>query len=179
MTASLDRESDEATSITVSVTPGTGALASDYTLSENTTLTIAAGATTSTGVVTLTAVNNAVDAPDKTVTVAGAATNTQGVTGPADLTLTITDDEDAPTVTLALSSSSISENGGSTTVTASLDRESGEATSITVSATPGTGALASDYTLSENTTLTIAAGGDNEHGHGDAHGGQQCCGCAG
>ena len=78
VTASLDRASGEETSITVSAAPGTGATASDYTLSENTTLTIAAGATTSTGVVTLTAVNNAVDAPDKTVTVAGAATNSQG-----------------------------------------------------------------------------------------------------
>ena len=71
-----------ATTVTVSVAPDSPAVAGDYTLSSNRVLMIAAGATTSTGTVTVTSVNNAVDAPDKTVTVSGTATNAQGVTAP-------------------------------------------------------------------------------------------------
>ena len=86
VTATLDHPSSEATTVEVSA-------AGDNTLSANTTLTITAGATTSSGVVTITAVNNAVDAADTTVTVSADATNSQGVIGPSDLTLTIMDDD--------------------------------------------------------------------------------------
>ena len=55
-------------------------------------MTIAAGSTASTETVTLTAVNNVVDAPDKTVTVSGTVSGGNGVSAPADRTLTITDD---------------------------------------------------------------------------------------
>ena len=80
-------------------------------LSTNKVLTIAAGATASTGTVTITAVNNSVDAANKTVTVSGVASG-GGVSNPSNQTLTITDDDSTPTVTLVLSPSSISENGG-------------------------------------------------------------------
>ena len=60
-----------------------------------TTLTIAAGSTTSTGTVTITAVDNAVDAADKTVTVSGAASGGE-VLDPVPVTLTIRDDDGAP-----------------------------------------------------------------------------------
>ena len=270
VTATLDRPSSEETTVTVSAEAVSPAVAGDYTLSTNTTLTIAAGETTSTGDVTITAVNNDVDAPDKTVTVSATAANTQGITAPQDATLTITDDDapalsiadasvaegdegetatltftvtltpaatlpvtadwatsdgtaeagtdytaangtltfetgdgtrtvtvtvtgddadepnetltvtlsnapgatitdatgtgtitdddDAPTVTLVLTPPSISENGGKSTVTATLDHPSSAATTVTVSAAPVSPALAGDYTLSTNTTLTIAAG---------------------
>ena len=269
VTATLDRESSEATTVTVAVTPKSPAVAGDYTLSTNKTLTIAAGATTSTGVVTITAVNNEVDALDKEVMVSATATNSQGVTAPQDATLTITDDDaptlsigdasvnegdsgtsatltftvtltpaatlpvtvdwatsdgtatagtdytagsgtltfntgdetktitvtvtgddadepnetltvtltnesgatlgdatgtgtitdddDAPTVTLVLTPDSIVENGGKSTVTATLDHPSSEATTVTVTFTPVDPALASDYTLS-GSQLTIPAG---------------------
>ena len=158
VTATLDHVSSAATTVTISATPVSPATGSDYKLSTNTTLTIAAGETTSTGTVTITAVDNDRDDPDKTITVSGAATSTETVTGPADVTLTIEDDEDAPTVTLELSPISISENGGSTMVTATLDHASSAATTVTISATPVSPATGSDYKLSTNTTLTIAAG---------------------
>ena len=270
VTATLDRPSSEATTVTVAAVPVDPAVANDYTLSTNKTLTIAAGETTSTGVVTITAVNNDVDALDKEVTVSATATNTQGITAPQNETLTITDDDapelsiddasvtegaegesvtltftvtldpaatlpvtvdwatsdgtaeagtdytagsgslkfdtgddsktitvtvtgddtdepnetvtvtltnasgatitdatgtgtitdddDAPTVTLVLTPASIGENGGKSTVTATLDHPSSQATTVTVAAAPVSPALASDYTLSTNTTLTIAAG---------------------
>ena len=62
---------------------------------------------------------------DGTTTVTGFA-----VTG---TTVGITDDDASPTVTLSLSDTSISEDGGATTVTASLSHPSSVATTVTVS----------------------------------------------
>ncbi len=94
VTASLNRPSGTAVTVTVSVTPGPSAAAKDYVLSENTDLVIAANATASTGKVTITAVDNDVDAADKKVTVSGSVDAT-GVTAPDDVALTITDDDTA------------------------------------------------------------------------------------
>ena len=134
-------------------------------MSSNTTLTIAAGSTSSTGAVTITARDNDVDAPNKSVIVSGTA-NGGGVTNPADQTLTITDDEDLPTVALTLDPTSISESGSgnTSTITATLSGKSHEAVTVEVEAAPGTDTLATDYELSSNTTLTIAAGSTSSTG---------------
>ena len=164
VTAKVDRVSSTATTVTISATSQSPATSSDYELSTNTTLTIAAGDTASTGTVTITAVDNDRDEPDKTITVSGTATGTETVTGPADVTLTIEDDEDVPTVTLALSTNPIDENGGITAVTATLDRVSSAATTVTILAVPVPPATSSDYKLSPRTTLTIAAGATSSTG---------------
>ena len=52
---------------------------------------------------TVTANGNAVDSPNKSVTVSGAAAGGNGVTNPPNVTLTLTDDDALPTVALALS----------------------------------------------------------------------------
>ncbi len=158
VTATLDRASDEETSIELTVLPDAPATTSDYVLSDPLTLTIAAGELTSTGLVTITAVDNEVDAPDKTVQVQGVATNALGTTNPSSVELTITDDDEAPAVTLTLSPASISENAGTTTVTATLNRPSSAMTTIAVTVLPNESATESDYLLSDNPTLTIAAG---------------------
>ena len=93
ITATLDTPSSTLTRIMVSATAVSPAVATDFTLS-GTTLTIATGATTSTGLVTLTAVDNNVDAADKTITISATVSGNR-VNAPSDLTLTITDD-DAP-----------------------------------------------------------------------------------
>ena len=101
VTARLSHTSGETTTVTVSATAVTPAVAGDFTLSSNKTLTIGAGQAASTGTVTITANNNGVDAPNKTVMVMGTATNSAGVTGPSDETLTITDDDATPVITTA------------------------------------------------------------------------------
>ena len=164
VTATLDHPSSEATTVTVSISPVSPAVAGDYTLSANRELTIPAGSTTSTGTVTVTSVNNAVDAPDKTVTVSGTATNSRGVTAPDPVTLTIRDNDATPAVTLVLTPASIPEAGGTSTVTATLNHPSSEATTVTVSAAPVSPAVAGDYTLSANRELTIAAGATTSTG---------------
>ena len=96
------------------------------------------------------------DEPDETVAVGGATTVPGfAVTG---TTVGITDDDAPPTVTLSLSDASIAEDGGVTTVTASLSHASSVATTVTVSVSPDSPAVAGDYALSANTTLMIAAG---------------------
>ncbi len=157
VSAMLDRPSSATTTITVSATPVSPAVAGDFRLTSNRRLTIAAGAESSSGTVKVIANDNDIDAPDKAITIKTRVTNTQGVLAPAAKTLTIVDDEEAPTVTLALSESSIREDGGKAEVTAALDYPSSEKTTVTVSATPVPPAVAADFTLGER-TLTIAAG---------------------
>ena len=158
VTVSQNRVSITATTVTVSAMAVNPAVPGDVRLSVNKTLTITAGQTSSSGTVTLTANNNTADTPNKTVRVSGTATNSAGVTGPSDVTLTIIDDDDPPTVTLDLMPTSIGENGGSTTVTARLNRTSSETTTVTVSATAVSPAVAGDFALSAHKTLTITAG---------------------
>ena len=139
--ATLNHPSSEDTTVDVSARAVHPAVGTDFTLSTNTTLTIPKGAKTSSGTgtdVTLTAVNNDTDAPDKQVTVSGTARNTWGIAGPPDdATLLITDDDPAPTVTLALSKTQITEDGGQSTLTVTLSHPSSEDTEVTVSADPG------------------------------------------
>ena len=111
----------------------------------------------STGTVTLTAKDNNVDAPDKTVQVSG-TTNNRLVAGPDPVNLEITDDDPAPEVTLVLSPGQIDENNKTSTVMATLNHPSSEATTVQVSAVAVHPAVAGDFTLSPNTTLAIPAG---------------------
>ena len=69
--------------------------------------------------------------------VKGTTTATNLSVAPAEgVPVTITDNDADPVVTLVLTPASISEQEGMSTVTATQDRESSEATTIEVSATP-------------------------------------------
>ena len=143
---------------------GANAVAADFVLSTATTLTVAAGRTTSTGEVTVRAAgtaNDDVHEPDRSVTVSATAAGGHGLAAPSNATLTIAEDEALPTVTLVLTPSTIAEGGtGATTastVTAELSGKSSEAVTVTVSAAAVSPAVAGDFTQS-GTKLTIAAG---------------------
>ena len=110
VTATLDRPSSAATTVTVSAVPVSPAVSGDYTLSPNLVLTIPADSLTSTGEVTITATDNDVDALDKEVTVSATAENTQGITAPQNVTLTITDD-DAPELSVRTASVARGQSG--------------------------------------------------------------------
>ena len=162
VTASLSGgTSGEAITVTVAAASVYAALAADggFALSAARTLTIASGSTASAGVVTITAVDDAIDSTDKSATVSGRVAGGHGlVAAPSSLTLTIADDDAQPTSALALGPASISETGGVATVTATLSNPSAAAVTLTVSAVPGTGAAVGDYALSAANTLTVAAG---------------------
>ena len=150
VSARLSGASSEAVTLSVSASPGSG---TDFTRT-GTMLTFAAGSTTSAGVVTITAVNNDTDAPNKSVTVSATAAGGNGVAAPSNVTLTITDDDAAPGATLSLNPASISENGGTSAVSATLSRPSSAATTVTVTAVPGF------YTVGSGAvgTIVFAAG---------------------
>ena len=164
VTATLSGASSAAVTVTVSAAAVSPAVSGDFTVSNNKTLTIAAGATASSGTVTISAVNNSVDAPNKQVTVSGAASG-GGVSNPANQTLTITDDDAAPSgITLAASPDTVTENGGAktVTVTATVNGATRYAAAKTVtvkvgksadSATEGT-----DYATVADLSISIAAG---------------------
>ena len=154
----LSGKSSEATTVTVMVTPlaSSGAVAGDFALSTANTLTIAAGSTTSMGLVTVTGVDNNVDAANKLLRISGTTAGGNGIANPAADALTLTNDDDA-TATLVLNPSAISENGGISTVTARLSHPTTQAATLTVAAAAGAGAVAADFSLSSTTTLTIAA----------------------
>ena len=94
VTATLDRAADATTTVTVSAEAVVPAVPGDFTLSANRTLTIAAGDVSSSGVVTIAAVNNDRDAPDKKVTVTATAENINGTMPLSAVMLTITDDDE-------------------------------------------------------------------------------------
>ena len=159
VTATVSPASAEAFTVTVSAAAVDPAVAGDFTLG-GATLSFAADATESTGEVTITAVDNEEDAPDKTVTISGRVT-LEGVTAPAGVTLTISDDDEAPpgdtpTVTLVLTPDSIAEDGGVSRVTATVSPAWSEAFTVTVSAAAVDPAVADDFTLG-GTTLSFAA----------------------
>ena len=96
-----------------------------------------------------------VDAPDRTVQVAGTV-DVSGLAAPAPQELAITDDEATPVLTLVLSDSSVLEDGDPISVTATLSGKSSEATSVTVAATPHDPPTG-EYFTQTGTALTIAA----------------------
>ena len=159
LTATLDRTSTEDTVVTLQ------AAGSPLPLPVPLELTIRAGQTESQGDgLMLSPDDDDMDEPDRTLTFSGTAANSEGVTDPDPVTLTIRDNDDTPTVTLRLDPASISENGGVSTVTAGLDHPSSEATTVTVSVTAVAPATSSDYQLSSNVELTIAAGATDSTG---------------
>ena len=153
VTATLSHASATPTTVVVSMTAVTPARAADFEPSANLELTVPANTTASTGTVTLTAVDNDTDAPDKRVTVSATASNPLGIVEPGDAVLTIADDEPPPTVTLTLSQASIGEDGGTATVTAralpSVERgDDGD----------DRARLPGDFTLSASGRIAIPAG---------------------
>ena len=162
VTATLSPAPSMTTTVTVAAPAG------DVTLSQNLTLTITAGKTESTGEVTLTARDNAVDGPEtKTVTVSGTADDVC-VAGPVTVMLTIEDDEGGVTLdespstaaTLSVNPSAVGEGevaGRTVTVTGTLNRGVlRQDTEVTVRVAAAT-ATSADFTAVEAFTLEIAA----------------------
>ena len=154
VTAMVSPASSEAFTVTVSTSAVSPAVAGDFMLT-GTTLSFAANATKSTGGVTITAVDNAVDSPDKMVRVSGTVSSSEA-DAPTDVTLIITDEESPPVVTLMLTPQMISEDEGVSTVTAMVSPASSEAFTVTVSTSAVSPAVAGDFMLA-GTTLSFAA----------------------
>ena len=163
VTATLSGPSSEPSTVTVTSVSGA------YTAGTDATIVIAAGSTTAASdTATVAGVDDDVHqgTAGRSVTVTGTLANGQGAGAVTGAALTLTDDETLPTVALVLGPASISENGGVSSVTATLSGPSSAATTVTVAAAAvaSTNAVAGDFTLSTATTLTIAAGSTTSAG---------------
>ncbi len=163
VTASLSGASDQAVTLTVAAAAVSPAKAGDFALS-GTTLTVAAGAKASTGTVTVTAVDDKIDGPNKTVTVSATASGGRGVANPASAALTITDDDDAPTgIALAVDPTSVAEDAGVTAIEVTASTTGGTAyndaktLAITVGSGTGSATPGDDYTAA-GFSMTLPAG---------------------
>ena len=152
VTARLSRPTNVATTLTVTTTAVSPAMASDFTRTGS-TLTIAAGATTSTGLVTVTAVNDSVVEGNKQVNVAASASGGRGVAAPAVVALTILEDDFG--LDVGSVSGSVPEAGGTATFTVALLSQPTAAVTVAVSSRD-----ASEGTVSPQ-TLTFATGAWN------------------
>ena len=166
VTATLSPDSitlPDATVVTVAVgdSDDTATEGTDYTMVDDLTVTISAGATSGTGTFQFAPTDDAVADPGETVTVSGTA---GGFTF-TNATLAINDTDTAPTaIVLSLSQAGADEGASATvTVTATLSPTSvtlTDATVVTVAVGAG-GDLATegtDYTTVADLTVTIAAG---------------------
>ena len=163
VTATLDHASSEATTIDISAAAGTNTEAGDFTVTTNKRLTIAAEATTSTGTVTVRAVNDGIYTGNKSVSVSGTATNDLNIAQPVAQTLTITEDDTASTeVTLSVSPASIPEgatgNARRVTVTATLNNAARPDATVVNVTVAGVTATAGDFTAVPPFDVTIPAG---------------------
>ena len=174
VTASLNRASPAATTVTVSAAPASPTTADDFTLSSNTTLTIPVGQTSSSGMVRIRAVGNRTATGDRTITVSGAATNASTVYQPADVTLTLTDNDTAG-VTLSRTSLDVVEGGAGSTYTVVLDAQPTAALTVAASVT-GDGDIAvnpasvqfGDWDWNVPHTITVTAAADADYDVGTA-----------
>ena len=160
VTAKITGDTRFAVSKTVAVSFGktadTATEGSDYTIGDI-EITIPVGDPGASETTVLTIVDNDRHEPSEQFSVEGTLADVT-VTGTS---VTINDDESKPTLTLDLSAATITENGQTTTVTATLSGKSSEDVELTVAASPETGASASDFSLTDNKILTIAAGATN------------------
>ena len=145
--------------MTVSLEP------SDRATLSGTTLTFQPGALYATETLTITAVDNAADELDQTITISATVTEGRGIRTPGPLQLTIVDDEEmSPEVALVLTPPRVRE-GLASTVTAVASGPLDDEATITVSASPGHADTGTDdYVLSANTVLTIPSGGTRSTG---------------
>ena len=148
-------EAGGVSTLTATATADAPATEADFTLS-GVSLSFAANATGSTGEVTIAAVDNDVDAADKTVRVSGSV-SLPGVLAPAEATLTIVDGDTVAVLTLEVAPATIAEDGGTATVTVTTGTGStfGSAQAITL-VLGGTATQGEDYTVSA-TQLTLPA----------------------
>ena len=160
VTATVSPASPVAFTVEISASPVAPATDDEFELSTNRTLSFAANATESVGLVTVRPVDDDEPEPPDVVTISGVVSN-PAIPNPDDVTLTIhTNDVVIPPgleVTLHLSDNEPFEDTGRPTVTASVSPATPVAFTMEISASPVAPATGDDFTLSTNRTLSFAA----------------------
>ena len=168
VTATVSPASAAAFTVTISAAAVSPAVAADFRLSANRVLSFAENATASTGSVTITGVDNDVDAADKTVTVSGTVSATS-VTAPPNRTLTLEDDDAAGATVSATALTVTEQDATGDSYTVVLDTEPTHDVTVTVGGHAGTDVSLSSSTLIFTTsnwdraqTVTVTALNDDD-----------------
>jgi hypothetical protein len=153
ITGSLNNQWPEAITVGLAYS-GTATATTDYTKSDS--ITISAGSTTGTATVTGVA-DTLYDATAAETVIVDINTVSAGnENGTQQQTISITDAESAPTVTLSVGSSSVSENAGTSTITAALSHATYEDVTVSLGYS-GTATSGTDY-ATPSSSVTITAG---------------------
>jgi len=153
VTAQLSAASGQAVTVPFTV-GGTATSPADYSVTTPSPLTIPAGQTTAT--ILISVVDDAMDEPDETVILTLGTPTNATLGSPATHTATIQDNDPGPTVTLGVTPASIAEAAGVATLTATLSAVSGLPVTVALGYT-GTATLTADYTVS-GASIVIPAG---------------------
>ena len=171
VTASLNTIVESDVEVTVTTEPAVAAQSDDFTQT-GTLLTISAGQKTGTGTVTISAVDDDVDGPDKNLVVRGAVEvvgmeQSGLVWFPYDESLTIQDD-DEPGLVLSKSSLGPAEGGSESYTVALATQPTGQVT-VTITGHSGTDLTLGETSLTFTTTnwstaqtVTVTAGQDDD-----------------
>ncbi|MDE0222576.1 MAG: S8 family serine peptidase [Spirochaetaceae bacterium] len=161
ITASLSHAAEESVTLSLSATPIAPAVAADGSILTHATLTIAGGATSSTGVAAFSSVENALyelsTATAKKFKISAAASGGRGVADPAAITVEIEDDETKPVVSIT-AGADVTEGADATfTLTASPKAEADFVVDVfvTVSGDYGVSAGARTVTIPRSGTATL------------------------
>ena len=173
VTATVAPASATPFTVTVTASPVAPATDADFTLSADPVLSFAAGATASTGTVTIGVVDDDVPEPSDVVTVSGAVSD-PAVTAPEDVTLTIAnDDVDVPFDITVAAPAAVAEDAGTASVTVTLTTQENVAPTIGTAvffSRGGTAEDGDDYTSPVTvpptlvTTLAVSAFSQNADG---------------
>ena len=171
VTATINQGVSETFEVSVTAEPESPAVAADFTLSENTVLSFAANATTSSGTVTITAADNDVDAANKTIIVRGGLMSGVRPRAPQPVELTIEDDDAAPVLALAVDPAAIVEDGGTSNIVVSTGDTTFAADQTITLTFAGSAEKGTDYTVSaaqftfpaseHSVTVTVTAENDS------------------
>ncbi len=154
LTATLSHISYQDVTVTLGYTGTATGSGTDYSAG-STTITISAGNLT--GTTTITAVDDAAYEGNETV-IADITNVTNGSEdGTQQETVSITDAESEPNVSLSASLATIAENGGISTLTATLSHVSYQEVTVTLGYTGTATGSGTDYSAG-STTITISAG---------------------
>ncbi|MBL8828954.1 MAG: peptidylprolyl isomerase, partial [Planctomycetaceae bacterium] len=132
---------------------GTATIGSDYSAS-STSIRIAAGQTS--GSITVAPINDTLAEADETITLSVGTITNGTQSGSFASTISLTSD-DTTTVSMSISQTTIAENGGATTVSATLDSVAVQTVTIPIKLTSGTAIVGTDVSAS-SASIVIAAG---------------------
>lgn len=154
ITATLDETFTDDVTVNLGFS-GTATSGSDYA-TPSTTITIPAGDTSANASTGITASADTIHEGNETIIIDITGATNAEEDGTQQKTITITDDDSAPIVTLSTGSATIGEDGGNSTITATLSNPSSSAVTVDLSYS-GTASSGTDYST-PSSSITVPAG---------------------